>query len=350
MLDNGVNWHILVYVMSNKSNPNQNRIKSQPEGVGQLHPTANAHDTARSASSPKKHGGNVMSKAEAVITVWIGTGMKSAQYTLHCRRFYPNKPTNPHHTQAEHTYVKNLGTNREWAVKEATAYLESFRKFEKYLLVDDIDANFDLNKYNDLTVWQHHAIQTIKYSDLFPFGKHKGYVISKAEPKTIMWWAEQEPRDEVGRALINRCIEIADERELFFIHNLICKGLQVEKAMEPESDYIGTVGERIKFSGDVVFFKGFETAYGWSSITKIKDPDGNLIVYFGTAELGAVGDSVEFMAKVKKHEEYQDDKQTTVQRPTKIKNKSGHEEYQPDDAHSDDAHYNENPESLTSAF
>ncbi len=258
-------------------------------------------------------------KNKSVVTVWIGTGDKQAQYTLHKQIIINNG--NPVYGGcgdfSKPTYVKNLGINRERAVAEAREFLKTYEG--SFICVDNIDANFDLHEYNDLTAWQHHAIQTIKYADIFPFGKHKGYVISKVEPKTIMWWAEQVGRDAVGKALVERCKELAEERELFFIHNLICKGLQVEKAMEPESDHIGTVGERIKFFGEVVFFKGFETAYGWSSITKIKDPDGNLIVYFGTADLGAVGDTVEFMAKVKKHEEYQNDKQTTVQRPTKIK-------------------------------
>ena len=260
-----------------------------------------------------------MSKAKVVITVWIDTGVKSAQYTLHRELFFPDQPTSPHHNTVRYTYIKNLGINRERAVKEAREYLQSHSSWENATLIDNIDADFNLNQYNDLSVWQHRAIENIKHGDRFPFGKHQGKVIADADPNTIVWWSEQVPREAVAKALIERCIDLGNERGYFIVRDYIYKGWAILIAYQPPSNYLGEEGERIQFSGELVFYKWFENDWGGSAVNKIKDADGNLIVYFGTSNLGDKGDQVEFFAKVKKHEEYREQKQTVVQRPTKIK-------------------------------
>lgn len=110
------------------------------------------------------------------------------------------------------------------------------------------------------------------------------------------------------RAAIIKCIDGDKARQAKW---------DAEKA---KSQHVGTVGERQAFAAKVVFNADYETLYGTSYVVGMKIGD-DLIIARGTSALAWAqkGDDVEFMAMVKEHGERDGQKQTIVNRPTKIK-------------------------------
>lgn len=122
--------------------------------------------------------------------------------------------------------------------------------------------------------------------------------------------------------------------------NAVCKIIDQQAERQAEfdaeklkSNHIGTVGERMQFEAEVVFKVQLESGHGYSTqdgATIVHYPDyfyivgmksgDDMIIYKGTGELSNAkkGDTVSFMAKVKEHGERDGQKQTIVQRPTKI--------------------------------
>lgn len=79
------------------------------------------------------------------------------------------------------------------------------------------------------------------------------------------------------------------------------------KAMRAESDYMGTIGERMEFNGEVIFQRE-DLNY---IITKIK-VGKNIVTTFGIKQELEKGETIKFKATVKAHQEYQDERQTLV--------------------------------------
>ena len=90
----------------------------------------------------------------------------------------------------------------------------------------------------------------------------------------------------------------------------------LEKA---KSNHIGVVGERQEFEAVVKFTTSYDTMYGTTFVVGMKIGDDTLI-FKGTADLVRAqrGDTVRFTARIKEHGERDGEKQTIVQRPTKI--------------------------------
>lgn len=86
-----------------------------------------------------------------------------------------------------------------------------------------------------------------------------------------------------------------------------------------KSQHVGTVGQRQAFEAEVVFATYYDTQWGTTFVTGMKSGD-DIIVAKGTSDLSWAkkGDKVEFMAMVKEHGERDGEKQTIVNRPTKI--------------------------------
>lgn len=108
--------------------------------------------------------------------------------------------------------------------------------------------------------------------------------------------------------------------------NAVCKIIdqQAERkaeydAQKLKSNHIGIVGERMQFNAEVLFRVWVEGAYGIIYIVGMRSGD-NMIVFKGNGDLADAkkGDTVSFMAKVKDHGERDGQKQTIVQRPTKV--------------------------------
>ena len=91
-----------------------------------------------------------------------------------------------------------------------------------------------------------------------------------------------------------------------------------------ESTHIGTIGEKITATGEVVFTTRYETFYGYretfNAMVKIATPDGAVILKGTTAFLFDLekGDTVTVVGKVKDHGEYKGEKQTVLVRPKRI--------------------------------
>lgn len=84
-----------------------------------------------------------------------------------------------------------------------------------------------------------------------------------------------------------------------------------------ESQFVGTVGEKITFEGPAEFVKVVDGDFGHTNLIKV-NADGNIIVMFTAAKWAwdvNEGDVVNITATVKRHGLYRDDKQTTVNRP-----------------------------------
>ena len=92
------------------------------------------------------------------------------------------------------------------------------------------------------------------------------------------------------------------------------------------STHVGTVGEKLSFSGQVVFMRDFDGRYGPTTLIKFVTDEGNAISWFASnpsysqvsGQCGRKwiekGDIVSVKGTVKKHDEYKSEKQTTITR------------------------------------
>ena len=90
-------------------------------------------------------------------------------------------------------------------------------------------------------------------------------------------------------------------------------------ALKAKSSYLGTVGDRVEITAEIVAAFSFETNFGTTSGRIMRSGD-DVIVWMGSGDFGYAqkGDRVTFFAKVKKHALRDGEKQTTVTRPTKV--------------------------------
>lgn len=81
-----------------------------------------------------------------------------------------------------------------------------------------------------------------------------------------------------------------------------------------KSNYVGTIGERITIEGTIFFTTDYETAYGTTYVTGIKDAAGNIFIQKGVA-IGRKGEEITLKATIKDHSEREGVKQTIISRP-----------------------------------
>lgn len=95
---------------------------------------------------------------------------------------------------------------------------------------------------------------------------------------------------------------------------------QATKEEQKTSEWVGEVKERTSFTGEIKRINSFETCYGVKYLHTIITKDGNVITHWRNGStLGTEGETIEFTATIKKHDEYYGVKQTVVQRPAKVK-------------------------------
>jgi hypothetical protein len=100
-----------------------------------------------------------------------------------------------------------------------------------------------------------------------------------------------------------------------YIKSLEEKAKKAAKANE----HLGQVGARIEFNGlTIVRITPVEGEWGTTYITGFEDEKGNSIVWFASKRLGDVGKVVNIKATVKKHDTYEERKQTVVTRAALI--------------------------------
>lgn len=248
-------------------------------------------------------------------TFYISTGAKNAMHTLRIRR--DSAGLNPNFMPD--FYVKNLAVDVETAQAKAQEHFDAWVErvggdrpdFKVFL---DLEPEYDITKRRGkLSVRDTHCIEMIE-SGRFPFGKHKGEEITNAPENYVLWFADKnktgEETNPVMIALSSICMGVAFEKG-FIAKREAAK--QERAAIDSKSEFIGTVGERINFSGIIVtsFFKGDDMGGFW--INKVRMGD-NLVTYIGN-KLGEQGEEITFKATIKAHNEYNGIKSTVVNRP-----------------------------------
>jgi hypothetical protein len=100
-----------------------------------------------------------------------------------------------------------------------------------------------------------------------------------------------------------------------------------DKVEKKESNWVGTVGEKVKLENlTIKHVSGFEGQWGWTPIFKLEDENGNQFTRFGdipekflvSGNEVIVGSVVSFTAEIKKHDTYNNNKQTVLGRLSKI--------------------------------
>lgn len=254
-------------------------------------------------------------------TFYISTGRKNAMFTLRCRR--DSELVNP--AFMPDFYVMTLAADAERAIAKARPYVEDMTARmggdrEDFRIVFDPEPERDNTKRRGkLSVWATQAIEAVEAGE-FPFGKHRGSRIEDAPASYVLFFADKlttqaAADDAVTYALAAACMGVAAER------GYLAKR-EVERAERAERDalsnFIGAVGERREFTGEV--FSAFEKRceYGGPSlfITKFHVGD-DIVSYVGGKPLGEKGESITIRATIKRHEEYKGVKATQISRPTK---------------------------------
>ena len=140
-------------------------------------------------------------------------------------------------------------------------------------------------------------------SPVFGFGKHKGnsiYDVIAYDREYLEWFSAQ------SDDLLALRIQVLLER--------------TPAAPKLISNHVGQAGDRIKITGTVKMIRGIASVFGFSTMYKIQAENGDIFVtyYSGTKIDWKEGEVVNIVATVKKHDEYQGEKQTIITRAKEI--------------------------------
>lgn len=247
------------------------------------------------------------------VLVYCVTGAKNAMYTIRTQRVIPNfnMVCNDH-------YVCNVAATEEKAEEKALAYCARMQErmgdgvVVEYIGIDD----GIIKRRGKMSAADTIAIEKVE-DGIFPWGKHKDTKIADAPDGYIIWLADQmkdATLKPVMAAMAAIAYNIAIERGLFAARE--ARKAEREE-MEAKSNFVGTIGERRVFEGELVSVFGVrydpadrDIAY---YVNKIKVGD-DLIVYVGNG-LGERGDMLKIKATIKAHSEYKGMKTTKVNRP-----------------------------------
>jgi len=135
----------------------------------------------------------------------------------------------------------------------------------------------------------------------------------REENKVLLARAEPyRERSDMIRDLLEKGEQYASlsDKQKAFLVSLISK---IEA--DAGSEYLGEIGERVRFRGTIEKVLSGESNSRWSAywyITMIRTEAGHVIKYFNT--IGEEGETLQFSGTVKAHEEYNGVKQTILQR------------------------------------
>jgi hypothetical protein len=243
-------------------------------------------------------------KIRTIVT--ISTGEKTAMRTLRVIRvgenFYRSQ------------YIRNLCRDGDEAIEKARAYFEANKKHWPNPMFDPNGATIELNGWGEIPTYQRKMLEMIKQG-FMPFGKHRGVSVKNLPDGYVLWFAKQSADNTLGSAVIDALVEEANERNLFAAEEARLAEIEAQKA---RSTHIGEIGDRGKFRVKVEKVLTFHGGrFGTSYMNLCRDEFGRKVVYKGTKGFEA-GTTVEMIATVKDHGEYQGEKQTYISRPTKI--------------------------------
>lgn len=190
------------------------------------------------------------------------------------------------------------------------------------------------------------ASQVTREDATMPYGKYRGMTLQEVIDEDVdylCWWAERcisfyaENKDHQIKK-IDRIIMELPEVTAVLEERKAAKAAREAKweaerqKLRESSQYLGTIGERIQFTGTIAFVKHGGDEYQPWTLTKLITDDGSVVTYWNTYGLdasaigfdqykldGKKGDHITFFAAVKNHEEYNGIKQTVVKRATRGK-------------------------------
>jgi hypothetical protein len=246
------------------------------------------------------------------VVFYIDSGAKNAMFTLRISRINGN--------YCSDNYVCNLATDADRAAAKGREY------FERVIGRDGFEAGSvsfggrpDFNLYERrarLSVRDTESLLAIE-SGYFPFGKHSGESFAAAPDSYVLWWADKAGlvnETPVANAIAIACMGAACDRDLIAKRQII---RDEQKAIDAESDFVGTVGTPVIVQGEVILCL-FKASYlGDYYITKIRDRNKNLFTYFGK-HIAAKGSPITATFTVKAHDTYQGTRSTLVNRPRKV--------------------------------
>lgn len=251
-------------------------------------------------------------------TYYISTGRKNAMYTLRCRRDAVGQAPYMADFMPDF-YVCTLAADDTRAAEKATTYVDAMRErigdTDSFKIVFYAGPEREAYKRRGkLSVQDTHKLERIE-AGVLPFGKHAGKRIDEAPDSYILYFADktrEQQDDYVVSALAAACMGVALEK------GLIAKREQVraERAVvDALSAFVGTIGERRDFTGQVItsFEKGDESGFSYW-INKVRCGD-DIVTYTGGKSLGEQGSAITFRATVKRHEECNGVRSTRVSRP-----------------------------------
>jgi len=251
-------------------------------------------------------------------TYYISTGKKNALYTLRCRRDMAGQASFMADFMPDF-YVCTLAADEERAAEKATTYVDAMRErigqTDDFKIVLDADADREVYKRRgNLSVRDTWNLDRIE-AGYFPFGKHSGTPIAEAPESYVLFFADKtrEQQDNViYAALAAACMGVALEKGWIAKRDAV----RAERnAVDLKSNYIGKVGERRDFTGEVITsFEKTDYERGSYWINKIRVGD-DIVCYIGGKSFGKPGDVVTFRATIKRHSEYQGVRSTQVNRP-----------------------------------
>lgn len=132
-----------------------------------------------------------------------------------------------------------------------------------------------------------------------------GDFFSKMADTLVEWGALTEKQTDAVIGMIDRAEKRIAERE----------AAKAEQAAT--CHHIGTVGERREISGTIYFVTGYDTQFGYTTVTGIKDEAGNIIIQKGVP-VGEKGEQVRLKATIKEHAVRDGIAQTIISRPKKM--------------------------------
>ena len=142
-----------------------------------------------------------------------------------------------------------------------------------------------------------------------PFGRYEGTDIAELPRGYLNWLIDSAGIFEPGSAMAHLAAKAA--------------GLPLVKFPEVTAGHVGTVKERREFSVTVTKQRGFSTDYGYCYVTTMVDDGGHCLIVFSGAFAPKVGDVLRIKATIKRHDEYKNVAQTTLQRVTILKDETG---------------------------
>lgn len=250
-------------------------------------------------------------------TYYVSTGAKNAMYTLRCHRTDSGGVLGVY---SPDFYICNLSTDEENAAYKATMYFNAMRERmgpdnDNFCLVLDAYGSGIYERRGKLSVRDSMALDRIE-AGYVPFGKHADKRIDECEAGYLLWLSDKAGTfDGVPmNALAMAAQGVALEKGYIAIRE---QQREERKAADSVSEFIGNVGERLEFEGEIVTSFQKLSDFGPMWIVKVRC-NGNLIAYIGSKSLGEKGETIKFKATIKKHDEYNGVKSTQVSRPTKM--------------------------------